>query len=153
MTSVTPIALEYGYAMLDTLHERVGDTWNAPVVPAYEEKVVRGKNGKQAVVRVPVSRNTEQNPWFSDAWGRLIGDRDFRSNGNFERHGPDYDYTFAGIQTELDVYAKEQNDGTLDKLGIYVGYGQIDGNVKGAWQGRAGTIDMECLYGRGLLDP
>jgi len=145
MSAVTPVAMEYGYAMLGTLHERVGDTWNAPLAPAYEEKIVRGKDGRQAVVRVPVVRTAaDQSPWFSGAWGRLIGDRGFQRNGNFERNGPSYDYTFAGIQTGLDIFAREQADGTLDKLGIYVGYGQIDANVKGAWQGKAGSVDMDA---------
>lgn len=142
MASVTPVALEYGYAMLGTLHERVGDTWAAPIKPGFEEVVVCGADGKQAVARMPVK--TGKQLWFAGAWGRLIGDRGFQDSGNFERNGASYDYTFGGIQTGLDIFAREGADGSLDKLGIYVGYGQIDANVKGAWQGKAGTIDMDA---------
>lgn len=146
MSAVTPIALEYGYAMLDTLHERVGESWNSlPVIPGYEDRLARGRNGSNQVVRVPVARGTvDQGKWFSGAWGRVIGDRGFRDNDNFGRRGPDYDYTFAGLQAGLDIFAREQADGTSDKAGFYVGYGQIDANVKGAWKGRAGTVDMDA---------
>lgn len=140
MASVTPIAMEYGYAMLDTLHERVGEVYIKPLTPSYEEHVVRGKN---QVVRVPVAL-MDQTKWVSSGWARLIGDRGFRDNDNFERRGPDYDYTFAGIQAGLDVYGHEQVDGTLDKAGFYIGYGNIDANVKGAWRGKAGSIDMDA---------
>ena len=143
VASITPIALEYGYAMLDTLHERVGEVWTAPVTPSYEERVVRENNGRKQVARAPLPRS-DKIRWASSAWGRVIGDRGFRDNDNFERRGPDYDYTFAAIQAGLDIYAREQADGTLDKAGIYVGYGQIDANVKGAWQGKAGSIDMDA---------
>jgi len=136
-----PIAMEYGYAMLDTLHERVGEPRIAPLSLLYEEKMVRGSDGGQSVARVPV--RAEPQKWLSGAWGRLIGERGFRDNDNFERRGPDYDYTFAAIQTGLDVFASERDTGILDRAGFYVGYGQIDAHVKGAWQGKAGSIDMD----------
>lgn len=144
IASITPVAMEYGFSMLGTLHERVGDTWIAPLAPAYEERTVRDRNGRETVVRVPATTSVSRTSWFSGAWGRLIGDRGFRNNDNFARRGPDYDYTFAGIQTGLDVFGHERADGTLDKLGIYVGYGQIDANEKGTYGGKAGTIDADA---------
>ena len=144
IASITPVAMEYGFSMLGTLHERIGNTWIAPLAPTHEERTVRGRNGRETVMRVPATTTVSQTPWFSGAWGRLIGDRGFRNNDNFARRGPDYDYTFAGIQTGLDVFGREQADGTLDKLGIYAGYGRIDANEKGAYGGRAGTIDTDA---------
>ena len=143
MASVMPIATDYGYAMLGTLHERVGEVWNAPSMPVYEERTVRDNTGKMQVVRVPVTQK-DQTRLVSSGWARLIGDRGFKDNGNFERHGPDYNYTFSGIQAGVDVYGREQADGTLDKAGFYAGYGAIDANVKGAWSGKAGSIDMDA---------
>jgi len=144
VASISPVALEYGYAMLGTLHERGGGaTMAAPFVPASQEEIVRTGNGRQDIVRMPVSR-TAENQWFSGAWGRLIGDRGFQRNHNFERRGADYDYTFSGIQAGFDVFAHEHADGSLDKVGVYVGYGQVDSNVKGAHAGRAGTVQMDA---------
>ena len=111
--------------------------------PASQEEVVRIGNGRQDIARLPVTRQA-QTPWFTGAWGRVIGDRGFQRNHNFERRGADYDYTFAGIQTGLDVFADEQADGSLDKAGVYVGYGQSDSNVKGAHAGRAGTVRTDA---------
>lgn len=145
VTAITPIAMEYGYAMLGTLHERVGEVRNSTIAPAYEEQVVRYANGGTQIARAPVAATAvDHNKWFSGAWGRAIGDRGFRDNGNFQRRGPDYDYTFAGIQAGLDVYGREKTEGARDKAGIYVGYGQIDANVKGAYSGRAGSIDIDA---------
>jgi len=144
MASITAVASDYGFAMLGTLHERVGGMAAAPLTPTVQEEMVRIGNGRQDVVRVPVSRITESQ-WFPrSAWGRVIGDRGFQRNHNFERRGADYDYTFAGIQTGLDVFAHEQADGSLDKAGVYVAYGHADTNVKGAYAGRAGTVKMDA---------
>lgn len=144
MASMVPIASEYGYALLDTLHERIGEVWNDPLPPVYEDRTVRGRNGEMQVVRTPGAR-TDRREWISSGWARLIGNRGFRDNGNFERHGPDYSYTFAGIQAGLDVYGREQIDGTLDRAGLYAGYGTIGADVKGAWRGKAGSIDMDAF--------
>lgn len=143
---IPPLALEYGYAMLGTLHERVGETWIAPSAPAYEEKVVRGRNGKTQVVRVPVAtaNGADKPVWASSGWARLMGERGFRDNDNFFRRGADYNYTFSGLQAGLDIYAHEKADGTLDRAGIYVGIGQIESDIKGAFGGKAGTVDMDA---------
>lgn len=143
MAAVMPVALEYGFSVLGTLHERMGTIGAAPVIPAYEERVVRGRNGKREVLRTPTLK-ADENRWFAGAWSRVIGDRGFQDHNNFINRGPSYNYTFAGIQAGLDVLAREQADGTLDKVGIYVGYGNIDVNVKGAWSGKAGSVDMDA---------
>ena len=143
---IPPLAMEYGYAMLDTLHERVGETWVKPATPVYEEKTVRGPNGKTQVVRVPVAaaNGADQTKLASSGWARLIGERGFRNSDSFLRHGPDYNYTFGGLQAGLDIYGREKADGTLDKAGFYVGIGNIQSDVKGAFGGKAGTVDMDA---------
>lgn len=67
--SIMPVAMKYGYAMLDTLHERSGEPRIAPLPPAYEEKVVRGGNGRQSVARALVK--AEPHKWFSGAYDRF----------------------------------------------------------------------------------
>ncbi len=68
-----------------------------------------------------------------------------RDNNHFQKHGPDYDYTFAGIQAGLDLYGSDSSfDGGTDTAGVYVGYGQINARVKGAYEGRAGSVEMDA---------
>ncbi|MEN3931596.1 autotransporter outer membrane beta-barrel domain-containing protein [Microvirga sp. W0021] len=141
--SVPPVAIEYGYAMLGTMHERIGDGLTVRPEPVFEERIVRGKNGKRQVIRTEARQSANNQKWFGGAWGRLIGDRGFRDAGSFERHGPSYNYTFSGLQAGLDIYGRETEAGT-DKVGIYFGYGNIDAHVKGAYGGKAGNVDMDA---------
>ncbi|MEN3931597.1 autotransporter outer membrane beta-barrel domain-containing protein [Microvirga sp. W0021] len=141
--SVPPVAIEYGYAMLGTMHERIGDGFAVRPEPVFEERIVRGKNGKRQVIRTEIRQSANNQKWFGGAWGRLIGDRGFRDAGSFERHGPSYNYTFSGLQAGLDIYGRETEAGT-DKVGIYFGYGNIDTHVKGAYGGKAGNVDMDA---------
>ncbi len=117
------LATEYGYAMLGTLHERVGEDW-----------VRQGADGQRFV---------------AGSWGRIIGERGFRDGNNFFSSGPRFSYDFAAVQAGLDVFARQAPDGTRDRAGFYVGYGQIDSNVKAVYGGRAGTVDMDA-YTLGL---
>ncbi|MEN3929913.1 autotransporter outer membrane beta-barrel domain-containing protein [Microvirga sp. W0021] len=139
-TSILPIAVEYGYSMLGTLHERNGGAVPQGRMSSYDELTVRGKSGKPAVIR---THRAAPQQWFSGAWGRLIGDRGLRDTNNFSKNGPKYDYTFAGLQAGLDIYSRETAQG-VDKAGVYVGYGNISANVKGAYGNKAGTIDMDA---------
>lgn len=148
---IPSLALEYGYAMLDTLHERVGETNLHNIGPATEERMVRCNDASRnfkCVVRVQTATANgaakDETRWASSGWARLMGDRGLHQPDNFQRRGPNYDYTFGGIQAGLDIYANEQSDGTLDKAGLYVGYGQITSNVKGQFGAKAGTVDMDA---------
>ncbi|MEN3931720.1 autotransporter outer membrane beta-barrel domain-containing protein [Microvirga sp. W0021] len=143
LASVMPIASEYGYAMLGSLHERTGGTQQVSLPAIYEDVVVSGKGKKTHIARTLV-KEADQKQWAAAGWARVIGDRGFRERNNFEQHGPDYNYTFAGIQAGLDVFTREDAEGTLDRAGFYVGYGNVQADVKGAWYGKAGTIDMDA---------
>lgn len=153
-TTIQPLAIEYGYAMLDTLHERVGETYVRPLAPVTEERKVYCKDASQnfrCVVRVPVGTVKDEARWAPAGWARLLGNYGDHKPDSFQKRGPDYDYTFGGLQAGLDLYAREQADGTLDKAGIYVGYGQISSNVSGPFGqngvkviGKAGGVDMDA---------
>ncbi len=153
-TAIPPLATEYGYFMLDTLHDRIGNISPSPAAPVYEDREVWCKNpGKnfRCIVRMPVSPRQavqERDAWFAGSWGRVLGERGFHDKNytavDFFRHGPRYDYTFGGIQAGFDVWGRETVEGVLDRAGLYVGYGTITSNIKGAYAGLAGNVDMNA---------
>ncbi len=141
--AIMPLAAEFGYAMLGTLHERTGGAF-VSAKTVYEERTVYCKDAAQnfrCVVRTPLQGNDSQGV-MAGGWARIFADRGLRGEGNFARHGSDYDYTLGGAQAGLDIYTREARDGSLDKAGIYLGYGQVEADIKGIETGRAGTVDM-----------
>ncbi|MEN3929856.1 autotransporter outer membrane beta-barrel domain-containing protein [Microvirga sp. W0021] len=143
--TIAPLALEYGYTMLGTLHERVGETGMKTLTPVKDARLVNCNDPAQnfrCIIYSPVQEN--QTKWASSGWARLFGDRGLHRPDNFMRRGPNYSYTFSGIQAGLDIYAREQTDGTLDKAGIYIGYGQISADITGQRGTKAGTVDMDA---------
>ncbi|MEN3930476.1 autotransporter outer membrane beta-barrel domain-containing protein [Microvirga sp. W0021] len=144
--AMPPVALEYGYSVLGTLHERIGDPRPNPLKPVYEERVVRGKKGKLETVRVLAEPTlADEQRWFSGGWARVIGDRGIRDNNNFKRRGPDYNYTFGAVQVGMDIYGRQSAAGDLDKAGVYFAYGNIDTDVKRASnKGNAGSVLMDA---------
>ncbi len=150
---IPPLALEYGYSMLGSLQDRVGESYHTSD-PVMEDREVWCKDPSKnfkCVVRVPLAAKAgeDKTKWASSGWARLMGDRGEHEPDNFMRRGPNYDYTFAGIQAGLDVYAREQGDGTLDKVGVYIGYGQITSDVNGQLGTKAGTVDMDAYTAAG----
>ncbi|MEN3931050.1 autotransporter outer membrane beta-barrel domain-containing protein [Microvirga sp. W0021] len=145
VSAIMPIGMQYGYSMLDTLHERVGDTFDPPYIPTVKQYYVTDKLGNRYLVKVQ-ERKKEREEWFHGSWARLIGEHGSHDQGDkysFIKSGPKYEYDILGVQAGMDLYGRVKQDGTLDKLGIYVGYGQVDGRVDGAWSGKAGSIDMD----------
>ncbi len=119
VSAILPLATEYGYTFLDTLHERVGEIW---------------------------SENRTQRP--TRTWGRMIWNRGFQDNGahstsDLFRKGPQYDYTIDGFQLGADVHADETADGRLDQAGFYFGVGRVSADVDDVLGGKAGSIRMD----------
>lgn len=144
--AIQPIALEYGYAMLGTLHERIGQTWLPKTEADYDERIVScGKNNATCKTRatLPSEANGEKQS-FRTGWARLIGGRVLHQPDNFSRRGPNYDFLLAGIQAGTDLFTRETADGTRDHAGIYAGFGRINANINGALQGKAGSIDLDA---------
>lgn len=142
---IPALSLEYGYAMLDTLHERVGDTILLPALPAVnEDRTLRCGPGKNCVARVRIAENPGQNRFFAGAWARILGERGFQQHKNFSRRGSDYSYDFAAMQAGLDLWGREGQDGARDKAGIYLGYGQVNSRVNGVLGRHAGSITMDA---------
>ena len=114
---VPELALRYGAAILDTLHERMGEErfFNRPA--------------------------TEDSNSF--AWGRLIGvtgERDGSPLGVLDSESPNYDYRIYALQSGFDLYQEENADGSLDHAGIYAAFGRATADVDhfdGSFAGQA----------------
>lgn len=67
--SLPPIALEYGYSMLGTMHERIGENYDRVTAtpPVYEDRVIIGKEGKKTLVRFPSKQRSEPSQFFNGA--------------------------------------------------------------------------------------
>ncbi|MEN3930752.1 autotransporter outer membrane beta-barrel domain-containing protein [Microvirga sp. W0021] len=144
--AIAPLASEFGYAMLGTLHERSTGAFISSG-PVFEERKVKCKDASQnyrCVVRVPVQGLTDSQRFVTAGWARIFADKGEKSRNNFVRSGADYGYTLGGVQVGLDVYANEQADGTLDKAGVYVGYGQVSGKVRDVSDVKAGSVDLDA---------
>ena len=109
--AIPSLALTYGSALLDSLHERMG-----------------GQAGPQT-----------DNPSASDekqpnalGWARIVGitgSKDGGSAGIYGNDGPSYDYRMYAAQAGMDVYRSRRPDNSADHAGLYVAYGEIDGDV------------------------
>ena len=85
------LALAYGVALLDTLHERIGEErfFNPPAATG--------------------------GPGLT--WGRVIGvtgERDGSRSGILGSRGPDYDYNIYGLQAGVDLYRRANANGSMD---------------------------------------
>ncbi|MCY1284267.1 Antigen 43 [compost metagenome] len=95
--------LLYSRAMVDTLHERVGEERRRDSVdPLLDED------------------DSEFGP--SLGWGRLI----YRT-GKDTRGAADYDYDLRALQVGVDLYRSEDTDGSTNQAGLSLGLGKVDG--------------------------
>ncbi len=97
-------ALLYSRAMVDTLHERVGEERRrASVDPLVEDDA------------------SEIGP--SLGWGRLI----YRT-GTDNRGAADYNYDLQALQVGADLYRSEDTDGSTNQAGLSLGLGKVTGS-------------------------
>ncbi len=117
-TAIAPLALLYSRAVLDTLHERVG-----------EETHLRGRSELQ----------DDNGP--NGSWMRIIaldGERDGARHGIYG-DGPNYNYDFLGLQIGLDLYNRQHSNDHRDIAGAYFAAGvgnaepdHFNGNAAGS---------------------
>ncbi|MDR3503653.1 MAG: autotransporter outer membrane beta-barrel domain-containing protein [Legionella sp.] len=101
------MTLLYGQALIDTLHQRVG----------------QGKWPTDAVTSANASPRV---------WGRVLGmhgDRN-RINSNRFLRSSHYDYNFAALQIGGDLYEGSTAKGTRNHLGVYGAFGRGTGGVE-----------------------
>jgi len=106
----------YGHALLDTLHERVG-----------EEGHVRGRS--------------DPSQQFDGGWARIIGQHgqhDGDPNGILGS-GPKYEFDFAAFQGGHDFYRAVRPDGSRDFAGLYAAVGFANSDVTHFTRVTAGT--------------
>ncbi|WP_219060151.1 autotransporter outer membrane beta-barrel domain-containing protein [Pseudomonas sp. UMAB-08] len=78
-------------------------------------------------------------------WGRVYG-RDFKQSwaGTV---APGLDATLSGYQVGHDLYAMQTRDGHVQRLGVFIGHSQLNGQVDGFAEGfhdrRTGTLRIE----------
>ena len=107
--AIPALALLYGRALLDTLHERVGEP---------EHLRTRG--------------DPSASPYNNGTWGRVIaqhGNREGDTIGIFGA-GPRYDYDFGSFQIGQDLYRAEQPSGWRTQAGVYAAIGGANSDVE-----------------------
>lgn len=107
-TAIPSLTLLYGRALLDTLHERVGEESTQAAAPA----------GTSSVLRT--------------GWARVIAQKGSRmsdGNGVYGNQGPAFSYDFGGVQVGADVYQRQREDGSHDHAGGYFATGRIAADV------------------------
>ncbi|CAJ0800275.1 autotransporter outer membrane beta-barrel domain-containing protein [Ralstonia holmesii] len=107
-TAIPSLTLLYGRALLDTLHERVGEESNQATAPAGTAPVLR------------------------TGWARVIAQKGSRmsdGNGIYGNQGPAFSYDFGGVQVGADVYQRQREDGSHDHAGGYFATGRIAADV------------------------
>jgi len=104
-SALPAMALTYSRALVDTLHERVG-----------EER-------RNATDPLPSEDTDTYGP--SLGWGRLI----YQKGRDSLPSGADYDYRVQAFQVGADLYRNEDTDGSTDQAGLSLQAGRIRGNV------------------------
>lgn len=123
-SALPAMALNYSRALVDTLHERVG-----------EER-------RNATDPLPSEDTDTYGPTLG--WGRLI----YQKGRNSLPSGADYDYRIQAFQVGADLYRNEDTDGSTDQAGLSLQAGRIKGNVEHT-DGQGAGDDTLRSYGIG----
>ena len=154
--SVLPaLANRLGLGMLGTYRDRVGEDYADPQAPA-QDVWCKDPAKNFRCTPTPEQAATYQgaiDPRRLAAWGRVFGETgkaDFGKENprealdSFLDHGPSYDFTMGGLQAGMDLLRKQNEDGSRDIAGLYLGYGHASADVDWIYGGPAGTADMNA---------
>ena len=97
--------------------------------------------------RAESSANDKDTTVKPTTWGRVLAEKGSAGKsgyGAFMDQGSSYDYDIKGFQVGQDLYGAKNPNGTTDVAGIYVGRGDISGNVDAVNGGRAGSASMDA---------
>lgn len=76
------------------------------------------------------------NAEISPVWGRIFGqDTKMAWSGTLS---PSFDGTLFGLQAGFDVFGRETASGNVDRAGLFIGYGSMNGDVRGQALGQDG---------------
>ncbi|WP_191907300.1 autotransporter outer membrane beta-barrel domain-containing protein [Ochrobactrum quorumnocens] len=96
-------------------------------------------------------RRDTLDPKLSAFWLRGFGEHGHAgsASGNaqgylndFYRDGPSYDFTLGGFQAGIDLFRREQENGSRDLAGLFIGAGRAEANVDRVYGGNAGQLTM-----------
>jgi outer membrane autotransporter protein len=141
--ALSPLATQYGFSSLGTLHERMGDPY-AMVDPAGGAPAARATPAVYLKAAPPAGPATDS----PAIWGRLLGEVGKRDNNSFLSAGPDYTWDFGGLQSGFDLWRREGHDGARDHAGVYGTVGSIGADVQRVFRelgSSAGSIAMQAV--------
>lgn len=128
--AIPALTLVYSRAVVDTLHERGG-----------EQRALPG-------AKPPAQDRSE---FGADAgWGRVIYRNGEQERGHDAAFGqtPAYDFELYAVQGGVDLYRADYSDGTIDRAGLSLDAGHLQGGVE-HYNGRDAGDDTLRAYGIG----
>ncbi len=151
-TVLPELAHNLGLSMLGTYRDRFGDDYPDPAPPA--EPVFckdPARNYRCAPTPEQAAAYVGQTTRRMAAWGRIFGGTGEvdhgRAKGSPDRfldHGPNYEHHIRGIQAGMDLWRRQQEDGSRDIAGFYIGYGRATADVDGVYGGYAGSVELDA---------
>lgn len=134
-TAIPALASRFGLGMLGTWHERTG-----------------GEFATNYTISPDAQRRDA-----SAAWGRIFGDTGRYGSGfngsvgarstSFSQHGPSYDFSFGGLQAGIDLLRRDNDNGSRDLAGFYIGAGTASADVRSVinfgYGAKSGKVSME----------
>lgn len=107
--AIPSLGLTYAQAMVDSLHERVGE----------ENRSLEGTLQQRPAGDGPLG------------WGRMIYRNGQQDREHYGQYGemPKYDYQISAFQVGLDLFQRQMDDGSSDRAGLSLAFGNIKGDV------------------------
>ena len=107
--AIPSLGLTYAQAMVDSLHERVGE----------ENRSLEGTLQQRPAGDGPLG------------WGRMIYRNGQQDREHYGQYGemPKYDYRISAFQVGLDLFQRQMDDGSSDRAGLSLAFGNIKGGV------------------------
>ena len=150
-SALPAMGLIYGRTIIDSLHERMGETRPQVSAPVTEERTIWCKNPEKnyrctTVVRMPDSAVAASRSYVSAGWARIIGAHGNQDGGPWGvyRNGPNFDYDIYALQAGVDLYRAVNADGSRDHAGVYAAVGRIQGDVRHFNGIHAGTNTIDA---------
>ncbi|WP_140919314.1 autotransporter outer membrane beta-barrel domain-containing protein [Limnobaculum xujianqingii] len=164
-STVFPVANDYAYTMLGSLDTRRGPQ-HARNTPPQAQIVQSGgdackKEGLTAKEEVELlisgmctpkvvqaQARSDNSAYIPEAWGRIIGKKTEHGSGDIEKNGAGYDSYLSGIQLGHDIYRREGADSSMDRTGVYFGYGDTETDINNdRGQGAGSTVTKAYSLG------
>ena len=139
-TALSPLAAQYGFNVLGTLHERMGDPYAMVDPNGGVAALPQPMFFKAAPAAAPVTDSPA-------IWGRMLGEVGKRDTNNFFSAGPDYTWGLSGLQSGFDVWRRESRDGARDHAGLYAAIGGLSADVQRVFRDlgpTAGSVNMQA---------